>query len=42
MRSTCADAALGLAQIRLDALDADLTCAGAALRPLVPGWMHLP
>ncbi len=33
---------IGLAQVRLDAIGAALTCGEAALRPEVPGWMALP
>ena len=32
---------LGLAVLRLDALDADLRCGAAKLAPLVPAWMQL-
>ncbi len=31
-----------IAQLRIDALDAALTCDGRELRPAVPGWMKLP
>ncbi len=34
--------ALGLAVLRLDALDAPLACGEARLTPRVPGWMRLP
>ncbi len=38
MRSSCGDA--GLALLRLDAVNAAaLECAGAVLRPAMPGWM---
>ena len=42
MRSSRTTPAIGLAQVRLDSLDAELACGEATLRPLVPGWMHLP
>ena len=32
---------IGLAQVRLDALDGELACGGATVRPRVPGWMQL-
>ncbi len=42
MRSSRAHPAIGLGQVRLDAMSADLECGEATLRPRVPGWMHLP
>jgi hypothetical protein len=33
---------IGLAVLRLDALEAALACDGAALTPLVPVWVRLP
>ena len=33
---------LALATLRLDAIGAALTCAGAALNPRPPAWLHLP
>ena len=33
---------MALATLRLDAMGAALTCAGAALRPRPPAWLHLP
>jgi tRNA-modifying protein YgfZ len=40
MRSGCDT--LGLAVLRLDALNAALTCGGARLTPRVPAWLRLP
>ena len=34
--------AIGLASLRLDAMDRPLRCAEATLMPAVPGWMRLP
>jgi folate-binding protein YgfZ len=33
---------IGLAALRLDALDGPLTCGLATLRPRIPAWMQLP
>jgi hypothetical protein len=33
---------LGLALLRLDALEGPLACGGARLTPRIPGWMRLP
>jgi hypothetical protein len=33
---------IGLAVLRLDALDAELTCGTAQLAARVPAWMRLP
>jgi tRNA-modifying protein YgfZ len=33
---------IGLAVLRLDALDAPLTCGEARIAVRVPGWMRLP
>jgi tRNA-modifying protein YgfZ len=40
MRSGCNS--LGLAVLRLDALNAALTCGGARLTPRIPAWLRLP
>lgn len=40
MRSGCDG--IGLALLRLEALDGTLTCGAARLVPRIPGWMHLP
>jgi len=40
MRS--ARAGMGLATLRIDALDGPLTCGGATLRPRLPDWISLP
>jgi len=33
---------IGLASLRIDALDSKLQCGGVTIKPRIPGWMRLP